>query len=254
LIGGVPSRVEAATKAALLELVDQAVTEGLSLRDACRVLQVTERRVNRWQARRTAGALADHPSGGAVHGLLDWEVKAILELAEQWGQVDRSHRKLAHRGSYLHRVWVSPASVYRVLVAHDLVLPAPPTRAPVQRQPWPDWIDYRPNQVWGWDVTHFGRCRAAPCAFAIIDLVSRKWLVTLLSAEETSSQVEVVFTDALALCGRGPGRAGSRPPGRPRDLARDDPSRPLLLAMSDNGPQMTSGSTREFLALCSIAQ
>ena len=253
MIGGVPSRVEAATKAALLELVDQAITEGLSLRDACRVLQVTERRVNRWQARRTAGALADHPSGGgAVHGLLDWEVKAILELAEQWGQVDRSHRKLAHRGSYLHRVWVSPASVYRVLVAHDLVLPALPTRAPVQRQPWPDWIDYRPNQVWGWDVTHFGRCRAAPCAFAIIDLVSRKWLVTLLSAEETSSQVEVVFTDALE-AEELMGLVAARQDGRV-DLAADDPTRPILLAVSDNGPQMTSGSTREFLALCSIAQ
>jgi putative transposase len=87
--------------------------------------------------------------------------------------------------------------VYRVLAAHDLVLPKPPTRAPIQRTPWPDWLEYRPNQVWGWDVTHFGRCRAAPNAFAIIDLVSRKWLATLLSAEETSTQVEVVFGDAL---------------------------------------------------------
>jgi hypothetical protein len=34
----------------------------------------------------------------------------------------------------------------------------------------------------------------------------------------------------------------------------DDPSRPVLLALSDNGPQMTSGSTREFMALCAIHQ
>ena len=33
-----------------------------------------------------------------------------------------------------------------------------------------------------------------------------------------------------------------------------DPARPVLLAVSDNGPQMTSGSTREFLAMCAIAQ
>ena len=149
-------------------------------------------------------------------------------------------------------MWVSPASVYRVLAAHDLVLPTPPTRAPVQRQPWPQWLEYRPNQVWGWDVTHFGRCRAAPCAFAIIDLVSRKWLATLLSAEETSSQVQVVFCDALEREGLGE-LVAARQDGRV-DLAVDDPSRPLLLAVSDNGPQMTSGSTREFLALCSIVQ
>jgi putative transposase len=151
--------VAAATKAALLELVDQAVVEGLSVRAACRVLQVGERRVNRWQARRAAGTLVDRPAGGgAVHGLLDEEVEAILGLAAEWGEIDRSHRKLAHRGSYTGRVWVSPASVFRVLAAHDLVLPKPAGRAPVQRRPWPDWLEYRPNQVWGWDVTHFGRC------------------------------------------------------------------------------------------------
>jgi putative transposase len=89
--------------------------------------------------------------------------------------------------------------------------------------------------VWGWDVTHFGRCRAAPNAFAIIDLVSRKWLASLLSAEETSSQVQVVFTDAL----QGEGLlelVAARQDGRV-DLARDVPSRPLLLAVSDIHPE-----------------
>jgi putative transposase len=74
----------------------------------------------------------------------------------------------------------------------------------------------------------------------------------LLSAEETSTQVQVVVTDAL----EGEGLAelvAARQDGRV-DLAVDDPSRPLLLAVSDNGPQMTSGSTRELLALCSIVQ
>ncbi len=44
------------------------------------------------------------------------------------------------------------------------------------------------------------------------------------------------------------------PTGRPlADPATDDPGRPILLAVSDNGPQMTSGSTREFMALHAIA-
>jgi transposase InsO family protein len=46
---------------------------------------------------------------------------------------------------------------------------------------------------------------------------------------------------------------GARQDGRV-DPATEDPSRPVLLAVSDNGPQMTSGSTREFMALCAIAQ
>ena len=37
------------------------------------------------------------------------------------------------------------------------------------------------------------------------------------------------------------------------DTAVDDEARPILLAVSDNGSQMTSGSTREFRAMCVIA-
>jgi putative transposase len=80
----------------------------------------------------------------------------------------------------------------------------------------------------------------------------RKWLATLLSAEETSTQVQVVFTDALER--EGLAELVAAPQDGRVDLAVDDPTRPLLLAVSDNGPQMTSGSTREFLALCSIVQ
>ena len=46
-------------------------------------------------------------------------------------------------------------------------------------------------------MTHFSRCRAAPNCFAVIDSVWRKWIRALLSAEETSTQTQVVFLDAL---------------------------------------------------------
>ena len=118
------------------------------------------------------------------------------------------------------------------------------------RQPFPDWVEYRPNQIWIYDTSHF---TAAGMAVTVVeDMVSRKWLATIVSAEETSTQVQLVFTDALEAEGllevieaRHDGRV---------DPSSDDPSRPVLLAVSDNGPQMTSGSTREFMALCAIAQ
>jgi hypothetical protein len=47
-------------------------------------------------------------------GLLAEQVDTVLALFEQWGEVDRSHRKPAHRGSYLGRGWVS-GSLRRVL-------------------------------------------------------------------------------------------------------------------------------------------
>ena len=81
-----------------------------------------------------------------MHGLRPEEVTAILELFETWGEVDRSHRKLAHRGSYIGRVWVSPATVRRVLAAHGLVLKRP-RRVRSERRPFPEWADYRRNSI-----------------------------------------------------------------------------------------------------------
>jgi transposase InsO family protein len=179
--------------------------------------------------------------------LLAWEEQAILELAERWGEVDASHRKLAHRGSYTNVVWVSPSTVRRVLAAHGLVLPEPGPREPVGRRPWPDWLIWAPNRIWGWDVTHFTRARRA--VFAIIDMVSRKWIDTLVSVEETSTQVQVVFERALMA----EGLVELITPER-LDLAKDDPARPILLAVSDNGPQMTSDATKAFMAAMAIAQ
>ena len=130
LSGRVPARVDAATKAALLDLIVDATEEGWSWRGACRELELGEARAYRWSQRRTDGELDDRrPGGSPMHGLLAEEVAEIVKLYHEWGEVDRSHRKLAHRGSYLERVWVAPSSVrrvLRVLAAQGLHLHAPP--------------------------------------------------------------------------------------------------------------------------------
>src|SRR5512132_3372678 len=251
LSGRVPARVDQATKAGLLELLEQACGQGWTVRAACQALQVSELRIYRWLGRRAAGELADHaPGGRPMHGLLDWEVAEIVRLFGDWGEVDRSHRKLAHRGSYLGRVWVSPASVRRVLEREGLRLRPLPRPGRTVRKPFPDWVEYRPGSIWIYDTTHFPRAGVA--ATVVEDLVSRKWLAEIVSVEETSTQLQVVFCEALE-------ReellelVGARQDGLV-DPTVDDPARPILLALSENGPQMTSGSTREFMALCAIHQ
>jgi transposase InsO family protein len=152
--------------------------------------------------------------------------------------------------------------VLRVLAAEGLVLPGNPRREPAPRTPWPEWLEWKPNRIWAWDFTHFTRAKRA--AVAILDVVSRKWISTLLCAEETSTQVEVVFLDALeaegllhladALATEALRAAlASGQPEQLADLVAADVV-PLLLAISDNGPQMRSYSTREFLAAVAIAQ
>jgi putative transposase len=225
------------------------VAGGWANHRACGVLGVADVRVHRWRARlRDVGTLVDRAPGGvAVHRLLDWEVAAILELIEEWGPIDRSHRKLAHRGSYLAKVFVAPSTLRRVAEKHQLRLPKPARRNPAVQAPWPDWVRWEPNCIWIWDATHFTRARRS--VFAIVDVVSRYWVELHVSAEESSTQVQLLFADAL----EGQGLLGRLTPER-LDLDVDDPRRPILLAWSDNGPQMTSGSTREFMALMAIWQ
>jgi putative transposase len=212
---------------------------------ACRLLGVQERRARYWQARDAAGELADRQAGGhAVHGLTPEEVTKILALAARWGEIDGSHRKLAHRGSYEQQVWVSPSSVLRVLLEHGRVLPYRPPRVRSVKRPWPDWVEYKPRQVWGYDLTAFPF--AGTDALAILDLVSRKWIDTMLCPQATDLQVRLLFTRALEAEGlmQQVLEVADQP---------DEDRRPVLLAVSDNGPQMTSGSTREFMALHAIA-
>jgi len=251
--GPVPARVDGAAKAVLLGVIDDAVSAGWSLTRICGVLELDRQRAWRWQHRRLVGRLDDDtPGGNPIHGILAWEEAAVVELFEEWGPVDLSHRKLAHRGSYLDRVWVSPSTVDRILARHGLTLAGEPRPPRTVKKPWPEWVDWRPNQLWCWDGSQFERCKAAKYAYAIVDIVSRKWITTVLAAEATSVQVKVLFTQAL----RAEGVLDDLDQrlANPDLVDLDDETLPVLLAVSDNGTEMTSTTTRAFLASMSIAQ
>ena len=208
-------------------------------------------RVLRWQARAAAGQLDDLRPGSeqAAHALLGWEREAIWKLAEEWGEIDRSHRKLAHRGSRLRIVHASELTVLRVLAGAGMHLPGAPPREPRPARPWPEWAELMPGVIWIYDFT-----RAKRCAVAVLDVVSRYWLATIVSVEESSTQVEVAFTRALIEDGKkhlldddllAELASGEIPEG--------DDRLPVLLAISDNGPQMTK-ATAAFMAGARIAQ
>ena len=72
-------------------------------------------------------------------------------------------------------------------------------------------------------------------------MVSRKWIATVVTAEESSTQVQLLFAEALDA----EGLVAGPDPG---------PGHPPLLAMSDNGGPMISHVTREFFAMLAIAQ
>ena len=226
-------------------LIDEASAGGWSQVRACAVLQVADVRVHRWRARLAeTGALEDLPPGGnPVHRILDWEEQAILELIEQWGEVDLSHRKLAHRGSYIGTVFVAPSTLLRVALKHQLTLPGERFRPRPPKPAFPE-ICWEKNRIWIWDGSHFTRCNRV--AYAIVDVVTRYWIGYLLTTEQTTTQVQLLFARAL----EDQGLLG--PDGLPLD--RDGEGPPILVAWSDNGSEMKAEDTRQFMALMTIVQ
>ena len=236
--------MSAADKLELLGLIDRAVGAGWAHVRACAVLEVADVRVHRWRARlREHGTLEDlAPGGNPVHRLLAWEEEAILDLIEQWGWVDRSHRKLAHRGSYTGSVFVSASTLLRVALKHQIALPGEPPRPPRPKPPFPE-VPWERNRIWIWDASHFPRARGV--AYAIVDVVTRYWIGCLLTSEQSSTQAQLLF--ARALEDQGLIGEGGTPAATPDGL-------PILVAWSDNGAEMTAADTRQFMALMTIAQ
>jgi Winged helix-turn helix len=203
LSGRVPPRVDQATKAGLLTLLEQACGQGWRVRDTCQVLQVSELRIYRWLGRQAAGRLADHPPGGRpLHELLDEEVAKIIELFHQWGEID------SRTGPTCPQLDLD--------LRHD---PLHPRRGGRNHDRSSSQSQVAGRDRLGRGDLHPGPGRVHPGAGA-------RGLLELVAARQ----------DRLV------------------DPTVDDPSRPVLLALSDNGPQMTSGSTREFMALCAIHQ
>ena len=237
--------MSAETKLELLGLIDGAVKDGWAHTRACRVLDLADVRAHRWRARlRETGSLDDgRPVGEAVHRLLASEEQAILDLIERWGQVDRSHRKLAHRGSYTGTVFVSSSTLLRVALKHQVVLPGEPFRPRPVMPALPE-VPWERNRIWIWDCLHFTRSKRV--AYAIVDVVTRYWIGHLLTSEQTSTQAQLLFARALEdqdLLG---------PEGLPPERGPEDP--PILVAWSNDGSEMTAIDTRQFMALMTIAQ
>jgi hypothetical protein len=137
----------------VLKTVDDAVADRFGHSWVCSLWPVSDDRVHRWRAwRRLSGTLVDRaPDGIPVYGILPAEIDAILAVTERWGPIDRSHRKLAHRGS--SRAWSGwRPDVRRVLVAHGLVLPEPPARTRTEKRPWPEWLQWVRNRIWIYDA------------------------------------------------------------------------------------------------------
>ena len=149
-----------------------------------------------------------------MHRILAWEEQAILELIETWGPVDRSHRKLGHRGSYTGVVFVSPSTLLRVALKHRVQLLGERFRPRLPKPAFPE-ISWEKNRIWR-DATHFTRCKRV--AYAIVESTSTS--TSIPCSPERCVDLLPVEPQALPFC--------FVPRALPHQLAIGDLSHPVF--------------------------
>jgi putative transposase len=174
---------------------------------------------------REDGAAGERAAGaGAANRLLSSEEQAILELIGEWAPIDRSYRKLAHRGSYIGLVFASPSTVQRIALKHGVTVPGQPPRPPRRKLVFPD-VPWERNRIWMWDASAFPT--AGRIAYAIVDVVTRYWLGYLLASEGSSTEVQGLYASA------------AREQGLESAGTRGGDRGPILATWSDSGEDVT---------------
>ena len=164
-------------KREILTLICTATNEGLTVKKVCSLLQISERRVQRWRKRQDW--LDDIPPGpaNAPHALLGSEKDAIYAIACDEQYMDESHRTLAAKGSDEKLFYASASSVYRVLQERKMTTDRVDRVQRNGKSLKPDRPELDgPNQRWCWDISYCntGTKGIFLYLFALLDEYSRK--------------------------------------------------------------------------------
>ena len=224
-------RYPAAEKLEVIRLVEQS---HLPVRRTLRHLGIPPATFYRWYERYQAGggpeALADRPSRpDRVWNRIPDEVRGrLVDLA--LAEPELSPRELAVRFTDQERHFVSEASVYRLLKAHDLV--TGPASAVVKAADEFHTKTTAPHRLWQTDFTYlkvvgWGRFYLS----TVLDDFSRHVVAWKLRATMAASDVTETLELALAASGRTRARVRHKP-----------------RLLSDNGPGYIAGDLAEWLA------
>jgi len=184
---GIEERLE------VIALVDEAHRNGARRAEACKILEVSSRAVERW---RVAGGGEDGRKGPKTpppNKLSKVERKRLLKTVNSSKYRDLSPKqivpKLADTGVYI----ASESTVYRVLRKEGLLNHRESSRPRVNSRPAP-LVATGPNQVWSWDITFL----PSPVKgmffylYMVMDVWSRKivgWEVHSFESMELSSRM-----------------------------------------------------------------
>jgi putative transposase len=191
-------------------LISECCETGSSQKNACSILGISERTLQRWilipgQEDRRQG-----PTSTSAHALTEEERRRIVEISSSQEFQDKSpHQivpKLADQGEYI----ASESSFYRVLKAHDLLAHRGRSKPRNAGRPRA-YETTKPKQLFSWDITYLRSNIQGRYFFLymFLDIYSRKivgWEIHERESPEHSSRLlqnicksEVIERDQLSI-------------------------------------------------------
>ena len=186
--------MSAEDRAICLNLVREAQLSGAKKENACEILGVNIRTVERWNNLPEDGRKG--PNTRPSNGLTTEERAKILEIANSAeyanlppGQIVP---RLADKGQYI----ASESSFYRILKAEDLLAHRHKSQ-PRKHQKPDELMAFGPNEIWSWDITYLKAAVKGTFYYLYLpmDIFSRMivhWQVFASeSAEHASEMIEM---------------------------------------------------------------
>ncbi len=218
----------------ILGLIDEAVSSGARQSEACEVLGIDPRTVQRWKRRGVGEDRRAGPKSLPRNKLTAKERAKVLDTMNSPEFRDVGPNQivptLADRGEYI----ASESTMYRILRSERLLAHREPSRPATKRHRPDECAATGPNQVWSWDITYLKSpvLGAFFYLYVVTDVWSRKIVGWTVEAEETAENAEAMLVRAHTIEG----------------VARDE-----LVLHSDNGSPMKKATLLTALEKLGVA-
>jgi putative transposase len=220
----------------------------MTLAKACEILQLDERRIQRWIKLAEEGCYTRQSACDAKphvpYNALTPEQKAVLEqylAAKEYA--DASCRELSIRTLEQEGIYISHVSYWEAMKAKGINGPRgiQAKRLTARTKPETTWAK-KPNQLWAWDITYLLTNERLKFfyLYAIIDRVSRKVVAWIRVVDKTTQQVlyskgfSVPTCDAAIYASDGASSPNYLPVGTVWSVG-------FLLYLAQRSPLITSG-------------
>lgn len=184
----------------MIHCIDKACQAGARLSQACRVVAISPRTLQRWRENGAVKADGRQAAGAQrtpANKLSDRERRQIFDLANEPAFAQLPPSQIVPALADQERYIASESSFYRVLREADQLAHRGKTKAPKHRRPTPLQAS-APNQLWSWDITYLATTVRGIFfyLYLIMDVFSRKIVGWEVFATESAEQAAQVFRKA----------------------------------------------------------